>query len=295
MIYLTGASGFVGRNLLTELIGSGRRIRALILPDDVAPIDHPDVEWIRGDVRRIDSLERHLDDVEIVIHNAGIVASPDEQLNHEVNYIGTRNIVESAKLARIKKLIFVSAAAVKFKQLNAYGKSKKMAEELVASSGLPSVILRLPLIIGRGSYEFDQFVKYVNTLPFVVPVFGDGKAIKRPVHISDVVHALVVLIDKDEAIGKIYEVSCRERITLDEFIDAVCERLDKKKIKLHIPLGLSLFMAQVAEGVMGKRSPITQDILLGMNEDVEFDVEEALKELKLEPLTVENALRTTLS
>ena len=294
MIYLTGASGFVGRNLLPAILDSGYQVRALLLPDELAPLAHSRLQWVHGDVRHQDSLSGHLNDIDIVIHNAGIVASADETLNHEINYLGTRNILELAGQGSIRKFIYVSAAAVKFKSLNAYGRSKKRAEECVMASGLPYAILRLPLIIGPGGQEFEQFVKYVKALPWLVPVFGNGQAIKRPVYIDDAVQAVIALIKAPGAPNRIYEVSCREKLTLDQFIEAICQRLGQKKRKIHIPLGLALLLAKTAELIFGDKSPITKDILKGLNEDVEFEVEPSLAEMHLQPLSVAEALQKAI-
>lgn len=289
VVFVTGGSGFVGRGVVGALADEGWVVRALLLPGEVRPFDHPSVDWIGGDILKPETLEAHLDGVTAVAHFAGVVASADEELNYRVNYLGAKNMVDAAIRAGVKRFMYMSAAAVKFKTANAYGRTKRQAEEYVAASGLAYDILRTPLIIGRGCQEFERFVEFVDAIPGVVPVFGDGSPIKRPIHISDVVSAVLAILTREPKNG-VYEIACRREVTLDEFIDAVAASLNRRKYKLHIPLGLSLFMAGAAEKLLGRRSPVTRDILLGLNEDVDFDIEESLAQLDLAPLSLEDAL-----
>jgi NADH dehydrogenase len=290
MIFVTGAAGFVGRNLAARLLDKGIKVRGLILAGETPPIEHPGLEWREGDVCEKSSLESCFEGVSAVVHLAAVVANPDESVNRAVNVEGTRNLLDLAKAKGVGRFLFMSAAAAKFKSKNAYGKSKREAEKAVAASGLDYANLRIPLIIGRGGEEFDRFVDYVGKFPLFVPVFGDGTAQKRPIFIDDVVTAVERLLEGPALGGRTYEIACREKVTLDQLIDETLKAHGQRKAKLHVPLGLSLVLAGIVETILGSRSPITRDIVLGLNEDVEFDVEESLERLGLNPLTVEESL-----
>jgi len=291
MILLTGATGFVGTHLLKALLEKGYKIRALILPDEQIPFDETNLEWIRGDIRDKESLGNCFSGISMVLHMAGVVASPDKDLTFSVNFDGTRNLVDLSIENKVNRFLFMSAAAAKFKHLNAYGQSKKMAEDYLISSGIPYVLLRTPLIIGKGGYEFERFVEYVNKLPCFVIVFGDGKSIKRPIYIGDVTFAVLKLLESKKPDNKIYEIACKGKFTLNEFVDVISSCYSgKKKIKFHIPLKFSLLIAVVLERLLLDRSPITRDMLLGLNEDVDFNVNRSLNELGLTPLEMPDAV-----
>ena len=129
MILLTGATGFVGTHLLKALLEKGYKIRALILPDEQIPSDETNLEWIRGDIRDKESLGNCFSGISMVLHMAGVVASPDNGLTFSVNFDGTRNLVDLSIENKVNRFLFMSAAAAKFKHLNTYGQSKKMAED----------------------------------------------------------------------------------------------------------------------------------------------------------------------
>jgi len=290
MILLTGATGFVGTHLLKALLEKGYKIRALLLPDEQIPIEETNLEWIRGDIRDKESFKDCFSGISIVLHMAGVVASPDNGLTFSVNFSGTRNLVDICIEKKVNKFIFMSAAAAKYEKLNAYGYSKKMAEEYIVASGIPYVILRTALIIGRGCYEFERFEKYVNQFPKVVIVFGHGNTIKRPIFIGDVVTSIIRIVERNRVLNRIYDIASQKKVILNELIDLICINGGEKKTKIHIPLGFSLFLAAMMETLLRKKAPITKDILIGLNEDVILDTDLALKELELYPMDTAKAI-----
>ena len=295
MILVTGAAGFVGRRFIDRQLAAGQRIRALIRPGRTIPFRHDLVDWREGDITDRESLVGCFAGVRTVVHLAALVASPDEALNQKINAEGTRTLLQLCRLNRVDRFVFMSAAAAKFRRSNAYGRSKRRAEEIVAASGLDFAIVRAPLIIGRGSEEWTRFVDYLRKVPGFVPVFGDGKAIKQPIDIDDLVTALGHIVAREPLGGRIWEVGGPERLMLDELIDLTCAKLGLRKRKTHIPLGVSLALARAAELALGARSPITRDIVHGVNAHAALDAGPLFAELGLScrPVgaAIENALQ----
>ena len=286
-IFVTGANGFVGRHLVQRLLNSGFIVRGLILPGEIPFEEHENLRWHVGDITDSQNMQDASQSCDQVVHLAGIVANPSLEINRRVNTDATATILRLAEDLNYERFIFMSAAAVKFTEPNAYGISKKMAEDIVSASDVEWAILRTPLIIGKGSEEFERFVEFVEKFPFVVPIFGRGNVIKRPVFIDDVVDALVALVTSTKIETRIYEVACNEKVTLDQLVDAVLAFKGLKKHKIHIPVSISLAMAAVAEALLGTRSPITRDIVKGLNEDIIFDTDEVIanEPLKLHTLS----------
>lgn len=294
MILVTGAAGFVGRNLIERLLAKGETVRGLILPGQTAPLTHANLSWHTGDITDRASLETAFPGVKTVVHLAAVVANPDVSINQTVNVEGTRTLTQLCRVHGAERFIFMSAAAAKFKSKNAYGRSKRQAEEVVAASGLEHAIVRTPLIIGHGGEEWDRFVDFVNKIPGMVPVFGDGTAVKRPVFIGDVVDALERLLERRPLGDRIWEIACREPVSLDGLIDATLAGLGRSKAKIHVPLPLSMLLAGLAETILGRKSPVTRDIILGLNENVEFEVEDSLTTLGINPVAVDKAIAASV-
>lgn len=287
MIFVTGADGFLGRHLVPRLLEKGHRLRALLLPGRWPPVEHAALEWVEGDLTQAASLHAAIGDAECVVHLAAILANPDLALNLAVNEQGTVNLLAAAERARTTRFLYMSAAAAKFPTTtNAYARSKRGAESAVASSALDFAIVRVPLVIGAECGEWNRFIDYVGKFPAIVPVFGRGTTVKRPVHVDDVVAAITALLDRGSGLGRrVWEIAPREPMSLDEMIDSVLRARGQRKKKIHLPLSLSLALAGAAEKILGSRAPVTRDIIRGMNADIDFVVEPALSELNLDPMS----------
>ena len=294
MILVTGAAGFLGRNLVSRLAVGGMPVRGLDLPGRPRPAIPSPIEWHEGDITRRETIAPAFDGVATVVHLAAVIACPDETLNETVNVEGTRTLIQLCRVHGVSRFVFMSAAAAKFRTRNAYGRSKRQAEDLVAASGLNYAIMRTPLIVGAGGEEWDRFVAFVNLLPALVPVLGDGKAIKRPVFVGDAVEALESILGRQSLGNRVWEIAGLDPLTLDDLIDAILVAQGTRKFKLHVPLRLSLALAAMAEMVLGARAPLTRDIVLGLNEHVELDSNGDSDLLNIKPTPISAAIAASL-
>ena len=87
-----------------------------------------------------------------------------------------------------------------------------------------------------------------------------------------------------------YEIAGTEKLTINAFIDEICRCYGEKKVKVHIPLKMSLLMAWILERLLGAGSPLTQDIVTGLNEDINFEIDASLKALNLIPSDISEAV-----
>ncbi len=112
MIVVTGATGHIGNVLVRELVTRGEEVRVLIPPaEDTAPLDGLPVEIVKGDVRRLDSLVHAFRGSDIVYHLAATITilSRKSRLLHEVNVMGTRNVVEACLKSSVRRLVYTSS------------------------------------------------------------------------------------------------------------------------------------------------------------------------------------------
>jgi dihydroflavonol-4-reductase len=192
-VAVTGASGHIGSCLVRELIKKGILLKVLVhnFENDLA---HLGVEMIRGNLLEVESLKKLCDDVEVVFHLAAKIALDNrhpEQV-YETNVTGTKNIIEAAKWAGVKRFVhFSSIDAFRFISPDAvldesnmlieskkviYPFSKAESERLVLNAvneGLDAVILSPTAVIGpfdyRGSFLGSALIKiYKNKIPMLV-------------------------------------------------------------------------------------------------------------------------------
>jgi dihydroflavonol-4-reductase len=169
---VTGASGFVGANIIAALNQAGWQARALLrCTSSLAALDGLAYEPALGDVTDPKSLAAAMQGCDAVFHAAGVVAdywSQDASLTYRVNVDGTRHVVEAALAARVPRLVFTSSqAALGFGDgqtpidethsfnlapaVYPYGHSKYLAEQVVLGAvrrGLHAMIVNPSVVLG---------------------------------------------------------------------------------------------------------------------------------------------------
>ncbi len=274
-ILVTGAGGFLGRHVVKNLHDMGADPIAVDLPisrlDKLANLDRVKIRVCDlthlSDIARLMARERP----DVVAHLASILNCPDEDLNFEINYEGTKNLAESMIMAGVRRIVFVSSMTATFKHLNAYGRSKKFAEEFIREKGLDWTIVRPNLMYGRSGTTFEKLVGFIRMIPGIVPVIGNGKVMKQPIHVEDMAEFLSRVIASNTS-GEVFQVGGPDRVTFDDYLDAVMRALNVHKWKIHAPYGLCFAGAKVLAAVL-KNPPVTPDNVYELNQPV--DVESA--------------------
>lgn len=288
-LYLvTGGTGAMGSILVHRLISSGKRVRVLTLPGDpcVSRLKDIDVEIRYGDISKPEDLKRICEDVHTVLHLAAVIISNDESVFDRINIEGTRNLLHEAKLSSVSHFIHVSSASVVYPRVTPYSLSKRVAERFVKESKVPWTIIRPTLVYGKsGGLEFDMFLDYLDRFP-IIPFIGNGTALKRPVYVEDIIDGFIKLIDSGRGLGKIYNFSGRNNISIINFARLCLVLLNKpdKKI-IHIPTFIYMILAFFLKKVM-KNPPLKWNVIAGVIQDADLDPREAIEDLQYNPSSV---------
>ena len=258
MILVTGGSGFIGRRVTSRLMEGGNSVRVLARGQRRA--DQPSgVEVVRGDVVSAEGLSEAMSEVEKVIHLVAIIRESGSQTFEAVIQQGTERLVEAAKVAGVKKFVYVSAIGAQDDPYYPYLHAKWAAERAVALSGLKHTILRPSIIFGEGDEFINALAGLIRYNP-VVPVVGDGKAKFQPLWVEDLVTCIVACLDEEAHDGQTLAVGGPEHLTYEDILDIVKEALGKKRLKAHVPLAVMRPLAQMMEWVLPK-PPVTRDQL----------------------------------
>ncbi len=273
-IFLTGGTGFVGTEILRELVKNKYKVK--VLTHDQAPkISKVDV--VKGSVLHEDSLNS-VKGCDVVIHLVGIIReNPWKGVTFERLHIeATKNMIEAAKENNVKRFIHMSANGAK-PTGNRYQATKYRAEQLVKDSGLAYTIFRPSIIFG----EHDNFTnRLAGQMRFgIVPYIGNGNYQLQPVSVKTVAEAFVKSINNKKAFNKTYHLGGPEIYTYKELLDLIAKANGLKIIKLPIPAwlvyGLAVFLDWVPQ------FPITREqlaMLLGGNF---CDSSEAIRDLDI--------------
>jgi NADH dehydrogenase len=288
MILITGASGAMGRVLTERLHEKGELLRACVVPEDpnVGRIARFCADIRYADIADAASLVGICKGIDIVYHLAAIIISNNERDFTSVNREGTRNLVEEAKRQGVGHFIYISSASVVYPHPTPYSLSKRKAEEIVVNSGIPYTIIRPTLVYGKkGGLEFDRYLQYLKQFP-IVPFIGNGKSLKRPVFVEDIISGLVALLGNKNVFGKIYNFSGAQSISMLDFTRLCLVLLHcQHKTILRIPVWLCKLIAEVMACVM-KKPPLTWQVIAGITQDADLDPSLAMREIGYSPAGV---------
>lgn len=291
-IFITGATGFIGRHLLLRLRQKDCRITAFVLFGDTgaAAIAQDNLEIRYGDIRDKGAIEKAVAGNEAVISLAAIQESNNPVLNEQINYQGVKNLAEVCCARSIRRFIHLSSISTCYNVKSYYGRSKEMADQyLMRCSGLDYTILRPTLVYGntiRG--PFHTFLTTLDKLPWVIPVIGNGRALKQPVFVEDVVSAIILSLESKTAIGKYYDISGRDTISIEEMIRLIIAKKGRKKMFIRIPAWILFPLALVLEKAS---DPIfTRESLSSATQDAVLDHSLIKKELGFNPLSFKEGL-----
>jgi uncharacterized protein YbjT (DUF2867 family) len=264
-IFLTGGTGFVGGHLRKALLAKGHEIRLLTHKKGGAP--EPGVEEVEGDVTRPETFAAKVNGCDATINLVGVIREfPGRGITFERLHIeATRNVIEAAKAAGIRRHLQMSALGTRPGAISAYHRTKYRAEELVRGSGLDWTIFRPSLVFGPQDAFVNLLVGYIRSYP-AVPVIGDGKYRLQPISADDVARCFALALELPETIGQTFELCGPDRLAYNEMLDVIGQALGKPRVpKIHNPLGIMKLVVPLLQGF--SFFPITMDQLLMLVEE----------------------------
>lgn len=281
---VTGGAGVVGKALCRELMAQNVCVRVLTLPGDALASSLPkNVEVFYGDVTKPETLRAAFAGVDVVYHLAAILLSTKSGAFDFVNYQGTKNVVDAAVKARVRRFVYVSSISVTYPILTEYGMSKLKGESCVKSArGLRWTIVRPTLVIGGGGgVEFNMFANYVKKFPvYFLP--GGGKCLKRPVKTDDLVKGIVAAGLSERAVYKTYALAGSKSISMAQMAKSVLQESGKKHVMVSIPWWIARRVA-VLKSWIGGRPVMAEQALAGFLYDANPEIDDAFRDLGYNP------------
>ena len=248
-VALTGATGFLGSNLLTALEKSGCRVNALTRrPRPASRPDSKIISWINGDLDNRLALDELVGDCSSIIHCAGATRGNSLEDFLHANLAGTENLLAAArKVTPPPRFLLISSVAARYPEYSWYSQSKALAEELLMSddySNLSRTIYRPTAIYGPGDREMLPLFRLMRR-GWLAGSGTRGARISL-IHVADLVNAIILWLQAGEATG-LFELDDGTRDGYRwEDIAAVGEAAWKRRIiHIRVPVTLLKYAAQV--------------------------------------------------
>lgn len=265
MIVVSGATGFVGRAILRELIKRDYRVRAIARhPENLykhAPDLHgfDQLELWKGDVTDPASLIGACEGASAVIHLVGAISQTHELPFQKIHTEGTANLLQEAKRSSVPRWIQMSSAGTRPHAASLYHQTKWQAEEIVRQSGLNWTIFRPSIIFGKEDRFINLFARFFKSPLSIltggaIACFGDGTNRLQLIAVEDVAHCFVSALSNPLSIHQIFDL-CGSSYTFSELLEKIAASLDLKARPIHKKYGdLSILFAPFY--IISRQTPV---------------------------------------
>ncbi len=309
---VTGASGFLGRYLVEQLIARGDSVRGFSRQVHPA-LDRLGVESLRGDIRDAAAVRAAVAGVDVVYHTAAVAGVwGDWESFYAINVRGTEHVIDACRAAGVRKLVFTSSPSVTFdgrdqcgvderapyptRWLSHYPHSKALAEQAVlaanARGGLLTCALRPHLIWGPGD-------------PHLVPRLidrarrgrlrqvGDGRNLVDMVYVENAARAHLLAADalggESPAAGRAYFISQGEPVRCWDWINAILALAGLPPVRRRVSAAAARRMGMACEllyrALRIKGEPLmTRFLAAQLATSHYFDIARARRDLQYQPV-----------
>jgi len=256
---ITGGSGFLGVSLARLIAASGESSRVYDLAH--SSLLPKGVEFVQGDIRDRERLFEAARGIDVVHHLVGLMpqSRAPEDLMQAVNVEGTRNALDAATAAGVKRFVFLSSMEAygyperapfdetcALRPLNVYGRNKVEAEALCVrywkEKGLETVSLRPSTLVGPGITEptFQMTLKLLSNPPALIPLPAGGKTFFQMTEVSDCAELCLVSSRAAGIAGEAFNAGAEGTLCMRDQVIALMRRLGKKTPRiLPVPAGLA--------------------------------------------------------
>lgn len=325
-ILVTGGGGFLGTYIIKELLKNPTYIVTNFSRHSYAHLEEIGVPTIKGDLRKREDIEKALEGIEAIFHVAALAGVWGKfEDYYDINYLGTKNLLEVAREKGVQKFVYTSTPSVVFnngdlmgvgeeqpyaeKFLNAYSETKTMAEKLVLTmndgESFLTCAIRPHLIWGPGDPHLFPRVIQKGKLG-KLRIVGDGENLVDIIYVENAALAHVLAFENlkpgSKVAGEAYFVGQERPVKLWDFINQVLGYLKIEPVMRSIDVSSAYRLGWLLEKVYGllgikkPEPPMTRFVALNLGKSHYFSHEKAKRDFGYVPkISIEEGLKKTFS
>jgi len=277
-IAVTGPLGFVAAHLLPRLAERGAHVIAVVRPgSDASRIATlPGVEIRRGDLADPASLTGAFTGAAAVVHLAGLALVP--------------SLLPAVLAAGVERGVFVSSAGVHTRLVSSGADAKRAGEQALRDAPMRYTILRPSMIYGTPrDRNLVRLLRWIERWG-VVPAPLGGSTPQQPVHVDDLVQAILASLDREAAARREYDVGGPRPITLAELVHTSARALGRDARILPLPLAPAHTASRWARRLR-LPFPVSPEQVLRLTESKAVDIGPAMRDLGFAPRSFESGIQ----
>jgi len=269
-VLITGGTGFIGSRLALKCMERGDRVTVFskvnnaVEEENRVLLEKVGVNVVVGSMTDKRHVHKICEGIDVIFHLAAAQHEVDvpDQVFRDVNVEGTRNLLETAEKAAIKRFVHGSTIGVFGERQdlihedgpcnpeNIYGITKLEGENVVRSfrKRLPVVIIRISETYGPGDRRLLKLFRAIKKRLFFM--IGSGKNLHQPIYVNDLIDGLFRAVEKNEAIGKTFLLVGNQQITTKEMVDTIAGQLQVKYPRFSLPLFPLMATATILEKIL---------------------------------------------
>ncbi len=238
MVLVAGATGFVGRYLVSRLVSAGLPVRVIARKPGHADAilgHNKEIEIVRGDLLEQGSIIRALAAEDTVVHLATALCSHAEGRSpEEIDLRITANLIRACDVPNPPRIIMLSSLTDPKYSRSTYFAAKLEAEKMLASSGLPYVIFKSPPIIGRWGMMFRLLEAAVFNQR-IIWLLKNVNTPCQPIYVGDVASYLLKAIESYETRDKTYEIAGNDVLSYHDIVDLFVSATGVTRLIVPLP------------------------------------------------------------
>ncbi len=293
-ILVTGASGYIGGRLVSELSARGYQVRVMVRG---APASNqslwPDSEMVIADARDRDQLQPVLEGIDsayYLIHS--LQYGPRESQLADIQAAATFRTTAEDK--GLKRIIYLGGLGDIRNPFSPHLLSRKAVAEELRKGRIPLTVLRAGIIVGSGSASYEVIQYLVNKLPIIfIPRWAKNRF--QPIGIRDVIKYLVGCLETPGTSGRDFEIGGRDILTYEEMLKIQARILNFKTVFIPFFFSYLRFYSYLFSLI----TPVPNTIAQGLMEGLKYEMiikDDSIKDLiPFEPISYREAIIRAMS